>query len=80
MKERIMFVDDDPRLLAGLRRAVGAQGEAWDMEFVKTAGKAGESPEIRPFDVLVVDIRMAGKSGLDLLKQKNLPIRHGTPK
>ena len=69
MKERIMFVDDDPRVLAGLRRTLGGQAEAWDMEFVTTVEKAEESIEIRPFDVMVVDIRMPGKSGLDLLKQ-----------
>ena len=55
MKERIMFVDDDFRVLAGLRRALGAQAEAWDMEFVNTAEKAEESLKIRPFDLLKVD-------------------------
>ena len=69
MKERIMFVDDDPRLLAGLRRALGAQAGAWDIEFVTSAEKAEESLKIQPFDVLVVDVRMPGKSGLDLLRQ-----------
>ncbi len=69
MKERIMFVDDDPRVLAGLRRALGAEAQAWDMEFVNTVAKAEEFIETRPFDVMVVDIRMPGKSGLDLLRQ-----------
>ncbi len=69
MNERIMFVDDDPRVLAGLRRALGAQGRAWDMEFATNAAKAEESMKIRPFDVIVVDVRMPGMSGLDLLKE-----------
>ena len=39
------------------------------MEFVNSAEKAEEFLKIRPFDVLVVDVRMPGKSGLDLLRQ-----------
>ena len=62
MKERIMFVDDDPRVLAGLRRSLSAQAGAWDMEFVNIAEKAEESLKIKPFDVMVVDVRMPGRA------------------
>jgi signal transduction histidine kinase len=67
VRERIMFVDDDPRLLGGLRRALS--GQPWDMEFVNTAEKAEAALDEGCFDVMVVDIRMPGTSGLDLLKQ-----------
>jgi len=69
MNERIMFVDDDPRVLAGLRRALSAQGRDWEMEFVANAKKAEESMKGRPFDVMVVDVRMPGKNGLDILRE-----------
>ncbi|HUJ68418.1 MAG TPA: response regulator [Syntrophorhabdales bacterium] len=69
MSERIMFVDDDPRILAGLRRALSTQGRDWEMEFVTDPERAEESMKTRPFDVMVVDVRMPGKSGLDLLRE-----------
>jgi signal transduction histidine kinase len=64
-----MFVDDDPSVLHGLRRTLSPQSLAWDLEFVNTAEKAEELIKIRPFDVLVVDVRMPGRTGLDLLRQ-----------
>lgn len=69
MKEKILFVDDDPSVLHGLRRILHPQAEVWDIEFTNTAEKAEERIKIRPFDVLVVDVRMPGKSGLDLLRE-----------
>ncbi len=69
--KRILFVDDETRVLHGVRRQFMLAGHDWDMEF---AGSGREALDILarssvPFDVLVTDIRMPGMDGLALLQQ-----------
>jgi HD-like signal output (HDOD) protein/ActR/RegA family two-component response regulator len=66
MKKRLLFVDDDPNMLMGLKRALHSMQEQWDMEFVDS-GEAALNLLDKPFDVVVSDMRMPGISGLDLL-------------
>ncbi|GAF98858.1 unnamed protein product [marine sediment metagenome] len=40
MKRRILFVDDEPRVLDGLRRTLRAERDRWDMSFVDGADAA----------------------------------------
>ncbi len=35
MKKRILFVDDEPRILAGLRNRLRRQRAKWEMSFVE---------------------------------------------
>ncbi len=37
MKKRILFVDDEPNVLEGLRRMLRAQRDQWNMRFVSSA-------------------------------------------
>lgn len=66
--KRILFVDDEPNILDGLRRMLRPQRLAWDVAFVSSAEEALTLMEAGPFDVIVSDMRMPGMDGATLLK------------
>jgi HD-like signal output (HDOD) protein len=67
MKQRVMFVDDEPRVLEGLRRMLWALRHEWEMEFVTSGREALELLDRLRFDVVVTDMRMPGMTGAELL-------------
>ncbi|GAB4317513.1 MAG: response regulator [Candidatus Zixiibacteriota bacterium] len=68
-KKRILFVDDDPNVLHGLRRMLHRMRDMWDMEFVESGELALDRLEEQQFDVVVSDMRMPGMNGAQLLEQ-----------
>ncbi len=68
-KMRILFVDDERRLIQGLRRLLHAHRDRWDMEFVISPTEALELIEQEPFDVVVSDMRMPVMNGAELLRR-----------
>jgi len=64
---RVMFVDDEPQILSGLRRMLRKERSEWHPEFVTSGREALARMEEAPFDVLVTDMRMPEMSGLELL-------------
>lgn len=66
-KPHILFVDDEPRVLEGLQRAVRRKREAWDMTFALGGKEALEALDRGPIDVLVTDMRMPGMDGGQVL-------------
>lgn len=66
---RILFVDDDPDVLAVLREVVALLNPQWETEFVASAAEALAVLERRPSDVLVTDMRMPGMDGAELLAE-----------
>jgi HD-like signal output (HDOD) protein len=66
--KRILFVDDEPLILAGLQNLLRKQRKVWDMVFVDSAEKALVKLADAPFDVIVSDMRMPGMDGATLLK------------
>jgi putative nucleotidyltransferase with HDIG domain len=67
--KRVMFVDDEPRVLDGLRRMLHKQRNDWDMVFVNSGQEALRELEGSRFDVLVSDMRMPQMDGAALLTQ-----------
>lgn len=69
MKRRILFVDDEPNILSGLRRILHGQKDVWDMNFASNVDDALKIVETEPPDAIVTDVNMPGKTGLDLLAE-----------
>ncbi|WP_129778224.1 HDOD domain-containing protein [Peristeroidobacter soli] len=65
--KRVLFVDDEPALLDGLRGRLRGLRSRWEMIFVESASRAIAEMELRPVDVLVSDMRMPGMDGAQLL-------------
>ena len=66
---RIVFVDDEPNLLAGLRRMLRIKRDVWDMQFAESGQQALALMAEQPFDVVVSDMRMPGMDGGQLLAE-----------
>ncbi|MEP6572620.1 MAG: response regulator [Gemmatimonadota bacterium] len=64
---RLLFVDDEPRLLDGLQRLLRPQRGVWDMTFASGGEEALRNLMRQPFDVIISDMRMPGLDGADLL-------------
>ena len=65
--KRVLFVDDEPHLLAALRRMLRSERERWDMVFASSGAEALALIEREPVDAIVSDMRMAGMDGAELL-------------
>jgi DNA-binding NarL/FixJ family response regulator len=66
---RILFVDDEPRILDGLSRMLRGLRNEWEMVFAQGGCEALNSCASAPFDVVVSDARMPGMDGSELLKE-----------
>jgi len=64
---RVLFVDDEPRVLEGLRRMLRPQRHDWEMAFAPGGEAALALMEASTFDVIVSDMRMPGIDGATLL-------------
>jgi putative nucleotidyltransferase with HDIG domain len=64
---RILFVDDDPGVLEGLRNALRRERGRWEMVFAHSAQDALDVADRKPFDLVVTDMRMPGMDGAELL-------------
>ena len=65
---KILFVDDEQRILDGLRRTLRSI-RGWSSEFANGGVEALRVLDGDKFDVLVTDMRMPGMDGLELLRQ-----------
>jgi putative nucleotidyltransferase with HDIG domain len=69
VRSRVLFVDDETRILQGLQRMLRSQRTDWDMVFAASPAEALEAIDTSPFDVVVSDMRMPGMSGVQLLEE-----------
>lgn len=67
-KLRVMFVDDEPAVLAGLRASLRKLRHSWDMHFALGGHEAIATLEGGRFDVVVTDMRMPEMTGAALLR------------
>ena len=76
MRPRILFVDDEPRVLSGLKRSLRSHMGTWDMQFVQSSKAAIEEYRAQPFDVVVSDLAMPEPNGLTMIMEMR---KLGTP-
>jgi len=69
VKRNILFVDDEPNILQGLRRMLRPMREKWDMHFLTSGQEALELMSAVPMDAIVSDMRMPGMDGPELLRR-----------
>lgn len=67
--KHILIVDDEARVAFFLREGLCGLGDEYKVDIAKSAESALERMRCQPFDLLVVDLRLPGISGLDLLKR-----------
>lgn len=73
---KILFVDDEPNILDGLRRMLRPCRQEWDMAFAGNGYEALQYMDQKPFDVVVTDMRMPGMDGANLLQEISLRYPH----
>lgn len=69
MKKRILFVDDEPNILQGLKRMLRNQRHEWEMDFAEGGEQALELLAQEQFDAIVSDMKMPGMDGAQLLEE-----------
>lgn len=67
MKNRALFVDDEPLVLSGLRRMLRSLRHDWEMSFANSGKEALALMEETDFTVIISDMRMPEMDGAELL-------------
>ena len=67
--KRLLFADDESKLLDGLKRSLRPMRDEWDMTFVTSGAEALTALDQAPFDVVISDMRMPGMDGAQLLRE-----------
>jgi len=67
VKKRILFTDDEPMVLLGLKRMLRSQRDEWEMAFAGSGAEALALLEKGHFEVVVSDMRMPGMDGAEFL-------------
>lgn len=66
--KQVLFVDDEPMILQGLKRLLRPVRDRWEMHFEADSVRALERIEQQHFDVVVSDMRMPNYTGVDVLR------------
>ncbi|MEM6927887.1 MAG: response regulator, partial [Myxococcota bacterium] len=65
---RILFIDDDARLLSGIRRNLRRHRRDWEFAFAQGGANGIFALDQAPVDVLVTDLKMPGVAGDAVLR------------
>jgi len=68
-KKRILFVDDQPNVLAGMQRMLHKMKDEWEMTFCESGKEALAIMEKQSFDLIVSDMMMPEMNGAKLLTE-----------
>lgn len=66
---KVLFVDDEPRVLEAIQRMLFDAAGNWQVETAVSGSEALEKLAKAPFDVIVTDMRMPGMDGAALLSE-----------
>lgn len=66
---KVLLVDDDPNLLAGLRRALLGQPPQWEVRLAKDAQEGLDLIAADTVDLVISDMRMPGMDGAAFLER-----------
>lgn len=69
MNKQILFVDDEPNFLSGIKRMLRPHRKEWDLHFANSVDEAVGLVEENVYDTIVSDVSMPVKTGLDLLAE-----------
>ncbi len=69
MNNRLLFVDDEPHVLDGLRRSLRSKRKDWDLQFVTSGEEALKLMGKQHFDILISDVKMPNMNGVELLRE-----------
>jgi putative two-component system response regulator len=67
--KNLLFVDDELKVLDGLRRMLRTRRDEWECHFAASVGEAMAVVETVSLDAVVSDVNMPGENGLDLLRR-----------
>jgi response regulator RpfG family c-di-GMP phosphodiesterase len=59
----IIFVDDEPRILDGLRRQLSGHRQQWNMRFASSGAEALKLLESLPAQIIVSNMRISSSPG-----------------
>jgi HD-like signal output (HDOD) protein len=65
---KVLFVDDEARILSGIENALIFSDEDWDVVYANSGEEAVEILGREPQDVVVTDMKMPGLTGADVLE------------
>jgi HD-like signal output (HDOD) protein len=66
-RHRVLFVDDEPHLLAALRRMLRPQRDRWEIFYAGSGTEALDLLAGQEIDAVVCDMRMPGMNGAEVL-------------
>jgi len=69
MQPVVLFVDDEPNLIAGMKRATRKFRDKWEMHFAVGAEEALKIINEKQVNTVVTDMRMPGIDGAQLLRK-----------
>jgi YesN/AraC family two-component response regulator len=69
MKRRVLFVDDEPRVIEGLGRGLRSLRADWDLLFAESGAQGLEVLAREQVDIVVSDMRMPEMNGLQFLTE-----------